>query len=79
MYNEYVMTSLRTKWGCSLFEIEKDYSRYYLNYFKVQIKSEINGYVIENQGVYTLSEKESLLQTELLQIYLLFNLLFKLN
>ena len=62
MYNEYVMTSLRTKWGCSLFEIEKDYSRYYLNYFKVQIKShEINGYVIENQGVYTLSEKGKLI------------------
>ena len=38
MYNEYIMTSLRTKWGCSLIEIEKDYSRSYLNYFKVQIK-----------------------------------------
>ena len=62
MYNEYVMTSLRTKWGCSLIEIEKDYSSSYLNYFKVQIKShEINGYIIENKGVYTLSEKGKLI------------------
>jgi len=62
MYNEYVMTSLRTKWGCSLIEIEKDYSKSYLNYFKAQIKShEINGYVFENKGVYTLSEKGKLI------------------
>ena len=62
MYNEYVMTSLRTKWGCSLIEIEKYYSRSYLNYFKVQIKGyEINGYIIENKGVYTLSEKGKLI------------------
>ena len=45
-------------WGCSLIEIEKYYSSSYLNYFKVQIKRhEINGYIIENKGVYTLSEK----------------------
>ena len=62
MYNEYVMTSLRTKWGCSLIEIEKDYSRSYLNFFKVQIKGhEMNGYIIENKGVYTLSEKGKLI------------------
>ena len=62
MYNEYIMTSLRTKWGCSLIEIEKDYSRSYLNYFKVQIKGhEMNGYIIENKGVYTLSEKGKLI------------------
>ena len=62
MYNEYVMTSLRTKWGCSLIQIEKDYPRFFLNYFKVQIKShEINGNVIENKGVYRLSEKGKLI------------------
>ena len=62
MYNEYIMTSLRTKWGCSLIEIEKDYSRSYLNYFKVQIKGhEMNGHIIENKGVYTLSEKGKLI------------------
>ena len=62
MYNEYVMTSLRTKWGCSLIEIEKNYSRSYLNFFKVQIKGhEMNGYIIENKGVYTLSEKGKLI------------------
>ena len=62
MYNEYVMTSLRTKWGCSLIQIEKDYPKFFLNYFKVQIKShEMNGYVIEDKGVYRLSEKGKLI------------------
>lgn len=62
MYNEYVMTSLRTKWGCSLIQIEKDYSKSFLNYFKVQIKShKMNGNIIENKGVYTLSEKGKLI------------------
>tara|TARA_Y100001954_G_scaffold164971_1_gene175036 strand:+ start:3027 stop:4154 length:1128 start_codon:yes stop_codon:yes gene_type:complete len=62
MYNEYIMTSLRTKWGCSLIEIEKNYSRSYLNYFKVQIKGhKMNGHIIENKGVYTLSEKGKLI------------------
>lgn len=62
MYNEYVMTSLRTKWGCSLIQIEKNYPRVFLNYFKVQIKShEMNGYVIKNKGVYRLSEKGKLI------------------
>ena len=62
MYNEYVMTSLRTMWGCNLIEIEKDYSMSFSHYFKAQIKShEINGYVFENKGVYTLSEKGKLI------------------
>ena len=62
MYNEYVMTSLRTKWGCNLIEIEKDYSMSFSHYFKAQIKSyEINGYVFENKGIYTLSEKGKLI------------------
>ena len=66
MYNEYVMTSLRTKWGCSLIQIEKDYPRFFLNYFKVQIKShEINGYIIENKGVYRLSEKGKLIADQI--------------
>lgn len=62
MYNEYIMTSLRTKWGCSLIEIEKNYPVSYLNYFKDQIKShEVNGSIIENKGVYTLSETGKLI------------------
>ena len=62
MYNEYVMTSLRTKSGCSLIEIEKDYPMSFSHYFKAQIKShEMNGCIIENKGVYTLSEKGKLI------------------
>ena len=62
MYNEYIMTSLRTKWGCCLSEIEKNYSTSLLHYFKAQIKShEMNGYIIENKGIYTLSEAGKLI------------------
>ncbi len=62
MYNEYIMTSLRTKWGCSLSEIEQDYSMSFSHYFRAQIKNyEMNGYVFENKGVYTLSEKGKLI------------------
>tara|TARA_B100000780_G_scaffold63375_1_gene41273 strand:+ start:4163 stop:5290 length:1128 start_codon:yes stop_codon:yes gene_type:complete len=37
-YNEYIMTSLRTKWGCSLQVIENDFSLELANYFKAEIK-----------------------------------------
>ena len=62
MYNEYVMTSLRTKWGCSLIEIEKNYPVSYLNYFKTQIKRHVvNGSIIENKEMYTLSDTGKLI------------------
>jgi len=37
-YNEYIMTSLRTKWGCSLQVIENDFSLEFADYFKAEIK-----------------------------------------
>ena len=32
-YNEYIMTGLRTIWGVSLERIEKDFGKFYLDYF----------------------------------------------
>ncbi len=61
-YNEYIMTSLRTKWGCSLNQIEHDYSIVFANYFKAEIQIHFrNGNVIEKEGVYTLTFKGKLL------------------
>lgn len=37
-YNELVMTRLRTKWGISLAEVEKDYGKQYLEYLLTESK-----------------------------------------
>ena len=61
-YNEYVMTSLRTKWGCSLEVIETDFSLEFANYFKEEIKSYVvQGYVNLEMEVYYLTESGKLL------------------
>ncbi len=61
-YNEYIMTSLRTKWGCNVHEIENCYSASFAEYFKAQIKRhEMNGCIIKNNGIYTLSDSGKLL------------------
>ena len=61
-YNEYVMTSLRTKWGCSVQVIQNDFSKNLAAYFR----NEVNEYVKENyvfveNEVYYLSESGKLL------------------
>ena len=61
-YNEYVMTSLRTKWGCSLQVIETDFSLEFANYFKEEIQSYVvQGYVNLDMEVYYLTESGKLL------------------
>lgn len=37
-YNEYVMTSLRTSWGCNVDKIERDYGKSYAHNFLKNIK-----------------------------------------
>jgi len=55
-YNEYVMTSVRTIWGCDLHQIENDYSTAFATYFKAEIQAHLtSGNVIEKDGIYTLS------------------------
>lgn len=41
VYNEYVMTGLRTIWGISLVKIQKDFGEIYSNYLKKQSKKYI--------------------------------------
>jgi len=61
-YNEYIMTSLRTKWGCCLNQIENDFSTAFVDYFKAEIKAQLKtGNVIEKEGIYTLSGSGKLL------------------
>ena len=50
-YNEYIMTGLRTIWGISLYKIELEFGKEYLNYLEKHVQKFIeNGLVsIENQ------------------------------
>jgi oxygen-independent coproporphyrinogen III oxidase len=55
-YNEYVMTSLRTIWGCRIEEISKRFGEKYLFYFrKLAEKYLNNGLLILKDGIFTLS------------------------
>lgn len=58
-YNEYVMTGLRTMWGCDIREISNQFGSQYESYFITQsikwinqslIKRSDNKYVLTNQG-----------------------------
>ncbi len=57
LYNEYVMTSLRTSWGCDTEHINnvfgKEYSHHFLHYMDPFLKS---GKVVKNGNRYNLSE-----------------------
>ena len=61
-YNEYIMTSLRTKWGCSLQVIESDFSLEFANYFKTEAKAYIQqGNIVVEMEVYYLTQSGKLL------------------
>jgi len=60
-YNEYVLTSLRTIWGCELRKLN-DIGTEYKAHFLKQVSSYVdNGQVIHQAGVYTLSRAGKLL------------------
>jgi len=58
MYNEYVMTSLRTVWGCDLQEIHQRFGEWHSSYFRDQaIRHLASGHLTGNAGIYTLTRK----------------------
>ena len=57
-YNEYVMTSLRTMWGCSTNEISKRFGEKYTDYFISMTEKYLNRKLLIQKGdVLTLSAK----------------------
>jgi len=57
-YNEYIMTSLRTKWGVSHSILHQQAGEELAAYFSAHVKSFIaDGTVQENEQVYTLTDK----------------------
>ncbi|MEO8147036.1 MAG: radical SAM family heme chaperone HemW [Bacteroidia bacterium] len=62
LYNEYVMTSLRTKWGVQLNQIESKFGKTFADYFKTNIAHFVNGgKVIQQQNNYRLSDEGKLM------------------
>lgn len=60
-YNEYMMTSLRTIWGCDIAVIKKDFPSIYSLHFLEEIKTHIDrGLVEEFNGIFTLSDQGKL-------------------
>jgi oxygen-independent coproporphyrinogen-3 oxidase len=56
-FNEYVLTGLRTKWGCDVKMIEKLFGEKYLNHFKTEIEKYIPEFAISNEQIFTLTKK----------------------
>ncbi len=55
-FNEYVMTSLRTSWGCDTEHIENVFGSNYTRHFKEHITTFVNeSRVLKNGSVYTLT------------------------
>ncbi len=60
-FNEYVMTSLRTSWGCDIEKIERDYGKSYAHHFLRNIKKYLeNGEMLKENNTYFLSEEGKL-------------------
>ncbi|MEP7170235.1 MAG: radical SAM family heme chaperone HemW, partial [Bacteroidota bacterium] len=60
-YNEYVLTSLRTKWGTSVKKIRTDFGDEFENHFlHILNKFKDDNFLIEKENVFYLSEKGKL-------------------
>ena len=60
-FNEYIMTSLRTKWGCSKNKISSDYGSKYLRHFEKEVASYLkDGFLVENGDSVVLTGKGKL-------------------
>ena len=61
-FNEYVLTSLRTMWGCDASKIKNEFGNIIFNTFIAEAKKYIEqGLIIENKNILTLNEKGKLL------------------
>jgi oxygen-independent coproporphyrinogen-3 oxidase len=57
-FNEYILTSLRTMWGCSLKKIKNDFGEVVADNFSNQISKYVNENLVENtEQNYVLTQK----------------------
>jgi oxygen-independent coproporphyrinogen-3 oxidase len=59
-YNEYVLTRLRTIWGCDIQEIEDQFGKKISDHFKSSVRNNKN-YLQEKKGIFTLNKQAKLL------------------
>ena len=60
-YNEYILTTLRTKWGCQLQKI-KEWGALYEQYFQKSVTSYLKkGHIVEKNGIFFLTKKGKLI------------------
>jgi len=60
-YNEYILTTLRTKWGCQLQKI-KEWGTLYEQYFQKSVTSYLKkGHIVEKNGIFFLTKKGKLI------------------
>ncbi|MFT5167642.1 MAG: oxygen-independent coproporphyrinogen-3 oxidase [Saprospiraceae bacterium] len=60
-YNEYILTGLRTIWGCDIQKIEEIGMLYKNHFLKLVAEYKKAGQVVEMDGVYTLTKRGKLL------------------
>ena len=61
-YNEYILTSIRTIWGCDANYIVSQFGQKYIEYFKKACEKHLkNGYLFTDNGVYYLTRKGKVL------------------
>jgi len=61
LYNEYVLTSIRTSWGCDIDYIRNEFGNIYSEYFEANIITSITEKrVNQNKNIYTLTNKGKL-------------------
>ncbi len=57
-YNEYILTSLRTMWGCSLEMISSEFGEKFVDSFSKSVNQFLdNGWIKENESAYTLTKE----------------------
>ncbi len=57
-YNEYVMTSLRTQWGCDIEHIRNGLGEKYVTYFLKQVQKPIqNEFIIQKGNIFLITDK----------------------
>ena len=57
-FNEYVMTSLRTSWGCDVEKIERDYGKSYAGHFLKNVKKYLEmGEMLKDINTYKLTDE----------------------
>ena len=57
-FNEYVMTSLRTSWGCDIEKITSEYGAFYAEYFLKNVGKYLDsGMMLKNDNAFVLTDK----------------------